>query len=68
MAKERLKKVTILIPEDLLRRAMKASGQGLTPTVRHALEQIALRDVYKYLRSLRGKVKLGINLKELRRD
>ncbi len=36
-------KVTVWIPEDLLRRAMKVSGLGITATVRLALEALVKR-------------------------
>lgn len=64
----RLKKLTIQVPEDLLARAIAASGEGITPTVRRGLELIAASSAYAKLRRLRGKVKFSIKLNELRRD
>jgi len=43
--KERLKKVTVTVPADVLRRAMKASGQGFSATVRMALEAVVDQDL-----------------------
>ena len=64
----RLKKLTIQVPEDLLARATAASGEGITPTVRRGLELMAASTAYAKLRRLRGKVKFGIKLDELRQD
>jgi hypothetical protein len=68
MPREQLKKLTVLLPEGLVRAATKATRQGITPTVRLGLKLVAAQDAYKMLRSLRGKVKLGIPWKQLRRD
>jgi len=65
---EPAKKITIQIPENLLRRAQKASGLGITPTVRQGLELVAASESYEKLRRLRGKVKFSIDLKTLRED
>ena len=64
----KLRKLTIEVPEDLLERATAASGQGITPTVRRGLELVAAGRAYAELRRLRGKVKLGIKVSELRED
>jgi hypothetical protein len=68
MAKGPLKKLTILLPENLVRAATKATRQGITPTVRLGLKLVAARDAYETLRGLRGKIRLGIPWKQLRRD
>ena len=68
MAKEQLKKLTVLLPEGLVRAATKATRQGITPTVRLGLKLVAAREAYETLRGMRGKVKLGIPWKQLRRD
>lgn len=60
------KKLTIHVPEDLLARATAASGEGVTPTIHRNLELMAAGAAYTKLRRLRGKVKFGIKLKELR--
>lgn len=62
------KKITVMLPEDLLKRALKASGAGLTPTLRKGLELVAAKDTYQKLLKLKGKFDLGIDLKELRKD
>jgi hypothetical protein len=65
---ETLKKVTVMLPADLLARATTATGKGITPTIREGLESVAAANSYEALRRLRGKVKLSINVDELRRD
>jgi len=62
------KKVTVMLPKDLLLRALKASGQGITPTLRKGLELVAAKESYEKLRTLKGKFDLGIKLDELRKD
>ena len=61
-------KVTIEVPKELLRRARRSTGEGITATVRRGLELVAARDSYEKLRALRGKVKLSIDLDTLRQD
>ena len=61
-------KVTIQVPKDLLRRARRSTGEGITATVRRGLELVAARDAYAKLRGLRGKVKLSIDVDALRQD
>ncbi len=62
------RKVTAMLPEDLLKRALKASGTGLTPTLRRGLELVAAKDTYQRLVKLKGKFDLKIKLDELRED
>lgn len=61
-------KVTIEVPADLLRRAQRSSGEGITATVRRGLELVAARSAYEGLRRLRGKVRLTVDLETLRQD
>ncbi len=61
-----MKKLTILVPQDLLKRAQRATKSGATPTVRKGLETLAAQDAYERLRKLRGKVKFGLTWQELR--
>jgi hypothetical protein len=68
MAKKKMKKLTIIVPEDLLRRARRATHAGITPTVRQGLEILAKQDAFESLRALRGKLKLGMTWQELRGD
>jgi len=61
-------KITAHVPSELLRRAQAATGKGVTETVRQGLELVAASNAAASLRKLRGKVRLSINLDELRRD
>lgn len=65
---EAARKITIHIPEELLRRAQEATGEGITPTIRKALELVAASGAYDDVRKLRGKLRLAIDLKKLRED
>lgn len=62
------RKITIQIPEDLLKKAQGATGLGITPTIRQGLEIIAAGPAYEKLLRLKGKVKLSLDLKSLRED
>ncbi len=62
------RKITLEVPEDLLERAMVASGAGITETVRRGLTLVAAGRAYDELRRLRGKVRFGIDLEALRED
>ena len=66
MTKGYLKKLTVFVPEELLRKARKVTRSGITPTVRKGLEILAAQDAYEGLRKLRGKVKFGLSWQELR--
>lgn len=61
-------KVTVEVPADLLRRARRSTGQGITATLRRGLELVAARNAYEELRRMRGKVKLALDLDALRQD
>ena len=63
----KLKKLTLQIPDDLLTRATQATGEGITPTIRRGLELVAAGGAYRNLRALKGKVKLQLDLKSLRK-
>ena len=64
----KLKKLTLQVPNDLLNRATQATGEGITPTIRRGLELVAAGGAYRNLRSLKGKVKLDLDLEKLRQD
>jgi uncharacterized protein (DUF2252 family) len=65
---EKAKKVTVDVPEDLLRRAQKTTGQGITATIRTGLQLVAATGAYEALRRLRGSVRFSIDWRELRED
>lgn len=62
------RKITIEVPEDLLDRAQKASGTGITQTVRTGLQLVAASHTYARLRKLRGKVRFSRTAEELKFD
>ena len=62
------RKITVEVPEDLLRKAQRSTGAGITATVRQGLELVAASEAYAKLRKLRGKVQVSISLEELRKD
>lgn len=63
-----VQKITLHVPEELLRRAQKSTGRGITETVRQGLRLVAARDTYRKLRDLRGKVKVDVDVETLRED
>lgn len=63
-----VRKITIQISEDLLRKAQQCTGKGVTATVREGLRLVAAARAYEGLRRLRGKVAFSIDLNELRQD
>ena len=68
MKARNLKKVTMELPESLVKAALEETKQNLTETVRQGLEILISRRAGKTLASLRGKLDLKLNLSELRRD
>lgn len=64
--KPRVRKVTILLPADLLDRAVKATGETITSTIAAGLERVAVRDVNRYFLSRQGKYRYSVDLAELR--
>lgn len=63
-----LRKITVHVPNVLLKRARRASGSGITETVRQGLHLVAAREAYAQLRALRGQVRFDLDLKRLRED
>ncbi|MBI2585286.1 MAG: hypothetical protein HYW28_05355 [Rhodospirillales bacterium] len=64
----KVRKITARVPADLLWRARLATGKGITETVRLGLDLLASAEAAQELRRLRGKVRLDLDLAELRRD
>jgi len=62
------RKITVEIEEDLVDRALRSSGEGVTATVRQGLELVAAGRAYEGLRALRGKIRLSLDLARLRED
>lgn len=62
------RKVTVELPTELLRRAQKSTGEGVTATIRKGLELVAASRAYDDLRRLKGRVSFSVDWKELRKD
>ena len=62
------RKITVEIPSELLERAQRASGTGITQTVRTGLQLVAASETYARLRQLRGKVHFSRTLAKLKAD
>jgi hypothetical protein len=63
-----VRKITVEIPGDLLDKAQKASGSGITQTIRAGLQLVAASRTYARLRQLRGKVRFAHTATELKAD
>jgi hypothetical protein len=62
------RKITVEVPIELLQRAQRASGAGVTQTVRAGLQLLAASEAYAQLRAYRGKVRLSRTAAELKTD
>ena len=65
---ETARKITVEVPRDILEKAQRASGTGVTQTVRAGLQLVAASRTYARLRRLRGKVRFTRTLAELKAD
>jgi hypothetical protein len=65
---EAARKITVEVPPELLEKAQRASGAGITQTVRTGLQLLAASQAYARLRQLRGKVRFSHTLAQLKSD
>lgn len=63
-----MRKITAFVPADLLARAQEQTGAGVSETLRLALERLSRENFYDRLRQARGKIKLELDLDQLRED
>ena len=63
-----LRKITVQVPERDLAMAQELTGEGVTETVRTALQRLAQLQAQHQARRLRGTFKFTIDLDELRED
>jgi len=63
-----VRKITVEVPPALLEKAQRASGAGISETVRTGLQLVAASLTYARLRQLRGKVRFTRTLAELKTD
>jgi hypothetical protein len=61
------KKVTVNLPTDVLEKAQKITGRGITPTIIEGLRELERRAQRSALRQLRGKVRFELDLDQTRR-
>jgi hypothetical protein len=66
VTKSRMKKLTILVPEDLLPKATAATRVGATPTVRMGVKLLVARRAYDRLLASQGKVSFSLTWQEMR--
>ena len=62
------RKITVEVSQELLDKAQRASGTGITQTVRTGLRLVAASRTYARLRQLRGNVRFTRTLAELKAD
>ena len=65
---EAARKITVRLPAGLLEKAQRASGSGVTETVRAGLRLLAASCAYARLRQLRGTVRFTCTAAELKAD
>ena len=65
---ETARKITVEVPPELLEKAQRATGSGVTQTVRTGLELLAASQAYAELRRLRGKIRFTRTLADLKAD
>jgi hypothetical protein len=65
---ETARKITVEVPRDLLEKAQRATGSGITQTVRAGLQLVAASQAYARLRRLRGKVRFTRTLAAVKAD
>ena len=65
---ERARKITVEVPAELLDKAQRASGTGITQTVRAGLQLMASSEAYARLLKFRGKVRFSRSAEELKDD
>jgi hypothetical protein len=64
-----LRKITAFVPVDLMERAQSLSGEGVTETLRRALERYAVSEWSRQMLDLQGRVDFSdFDLDALRED
>jgi hypothetical protein len=62
------RKITVELPRELLEKAQRASGTGVTQTIRAGLQLLAASEAYARLLQFRGKVRFSRRAEELKDD
>ena len=63
-----MRKITVEVPEDMLERLQSFTGEGVSDTVRKALQRLDAARAQHEFRKLRGTFKFSLDLDELRED
>ena len=63
-----LRKITVQVPTEDLKRAQAFTGEGVTETVRAGLKRLASMKAQRSLLKLRGKVRFAMTSDELKYD
>jgi hypothetical protein len=58
----RSRRITANLPDQLLRAAMEATGQGITETLVRGLQLVRRARAYERAMALRGKLRLNLDL------
>ncbi len=66
-AVEKIQKVTVNLPVDLLKKARQQSGKGITETVKLGLQLVAAREAYQGLLKMKGKYPHMMDYEDLKR-
>jgi hypothetical protein len=64
----RVRKITVEVPAELLEKAQRASGSGITQTIRAGLQLMAASEAYNRLLQFQGKVRFSRSVEELKDD
>ena len=62
------KKITVEVPEELLKDAQANTRKGISETVRRGLKLLAAAQSFQQLRDMKGKVKFSKTTLELKDD
>jgi hypothetical protein len=62
------RKITVEVPQDLLKKAQRASGKGITQTVRTGLQLLAASRAYDRLLQAQGEVRFSRSWQNLKDD
>ena len=62
------RKITVEVPVELLEKAQRATGTGITQTVRKGLQIVAASEAYARALKLQGKYRFSITLEQMKDD
>ena len=60
------RRITVTLPAALLAAAQEITGKGITETLIEGLERLTRRRFYRRALALRGKLRLDVNVDEVR--